>query len=160
MREALRCAQIASDNDEVPVGAIVVAGSEIIGRGSNAPISGCDPTAHAEIVALRDAAQRVENYRLPEATLYVTIEPCSMCLGAIVHARISRVVFGAREPKAGALVSNTHQLDSGVFNHHFEIIEGVLQEDCSAVMSSFFKRRRELKAQQKRQKALQRPASG
>jgi tRNA(adenine34) deaminase len=160
MQTALHCARNASDNNEVPVGALIVLNGSVISEGTNAPIGLCDPTAHAEIVAIRKAAQVLGNYRLTGSTLYVTIEPCSMCLGAIVHARISRVVFGAREPKAGALVSNTHQIDSGIFNHQFEIAEGVLKEECAGLMSEFFQRRRALKAQLKHQTRSEQPQSG
>ncbi|KZZ02050.1 tRNA-specific adenosine deaminase, partial [Oleiphilus sp. HI0073] len=105
MQQALRLAERAAEHQEVPVGAVVVLDGEIVGEGCNAPIGSCDPTAHAEVLAIREACQRVGNYRLPEATLYVTIEPCTMCCGAIVHSRIRRLVFGAREPKAGAVLS-------------------------------------------------------
>lgn len=145
MREALRLAQCSAERNEVPVGAVVVLDGEIIGRGNNGPIERCDPSAHAEIVALRAAAAHMANYRLPNTTLYVTIEPCAMCLGAIVHARVARLVFGAREPKAGVARSNVQLLESGIFNHTFEIDEGLLGKESAALMSGFFQRRREIK---------------
>jgi len=128
---------------------VLVREDQIIGEGANATISACDPSGHAEIVALRSAAKAEGNYRLPGTTLYVTIEPCAMCLGAIVQARIGRVVFGAKEPKAGVLVSNRGLLDDNCLNHSFEVTEGVLEEECSELMSSFFKERRALKARLK-----------
>lgn len=156
MQQALKLAQRAADLGEVPVGALVVQGGEVIGEGWNRPISGHDPTAHAEIMALREAAARVGNYRLVGATLYVTIEPCTMCAGAIVHARIDRVVFGTTEPKAGALVSNQQLFDQSWLNHHPAYEGGVMAEDCASVISAFFKRRRE---EQKRLKQLQRAST-
>ncbi|WP_415905196.1 tRNA adenosine(34) deaminase TadA [Neptuniibacter sp. QD48_55] len=148
MEEALLLADRAEEINEVPVGAIVVLDGEIIGRGWNKPISGHDPTAHAEILALRDAAANVGNYRLVGADLYVTIEPCTMCTGAIVHSRIRRVVFGAVEAKAGAVQSNGQLLDQAWMNYRVEVEAGVLAERCSEKISAFFKRRRaEIKAE-------------
>jgi tRNA(adenine34) deaminase len=141
MAKALALADAASAVGEVPVGALVVLDGEIIGQGFNQPITRCDPTAHAEIVALRQAAQAQSNYRLPRAVLYVTIEPCLMCVGAMVHARVARVVFGAREPKAGALISHP-KVDDHSINHRFEIVEGVLGDVCGQRMSQFFSKRR------------------
>jgi tRNA(adenine34) deaminase len=141
MAKALALADAASAAGEVPVGALVVLDGQLIGEGSNQPISSCDPTAHAEIVALRQAAKRQSNYRLPGSVLYVTIEPCLMCVGAMVHARVARVVFGAREPKAGALVSHP-KVDDHSSNHRFEIVAGVLSDVCGQRMSQFFSKRR------------------
>lgn len=143
MRHALTLAQRAADVHEVPVGAVLVRDGVVLGQGFNHPISGCDPTAHAEIAALRDACTREKNYRLPGATLYVTIEPCAMCAGAIVHARIARVVFGAVEPKAGAGVSTQRFFEAPQLNHRVELEGGCLAEECSAVISAFFQSRRE-----------------
>ncbi|CAN0606184.1 unnamed protein product, partial [Ectocarpus sp. 12 AP-2014] len=137
---------------EVPVGAVVVLDGVETGAGFNAPISGCDPTAHAEIRALRDAARRVGNYRLSGATLYVTLEPCTMCVGAIVHSRISRLVYGAAEPKAGAVESARRTLDEPHFNWQVERKGGVLEQRCSAILSEFFSSRR---AEIRRQRQLQ-----
>ena len=142
MREALSLAQQAAEADEVPVGAIVVHNDEIIGRGFNQPIRSCDATAHAEIVAIRSASQFRNNYRLPGTTVYVTIEPCTMCLGAMIHARVDRLVFGATEPRAGAVVSQGSLLEAGHFNHQLSFIDGVLAEECSSLMQSFFRNRR------------------
>lgn len=142
MQRALELAREAERRDEVPVGALVVLGDNIIGEGFNQPINSCDPTGHAEIVALRQAAVSQQNYRLPGCTLYVTIEPCTMCVGAIVHARIARVVFGAPEPRAGALQSRLQLAEQDFFNHRFEWEGGVLQEECSALMSNYFRRKR------------------
>jgi len=154
MAHALRLAQQAADAGEVPVGAVVVQDGMVIGEGWNRPISGHDPTAHAEIMALRDAAAKIGNYRLSGATLYVTIEPCTMCAGAIIHARIKRVVFGATEPKAGAVISNALLFDQSWLNHWPEYTAGVMAEQCSAAISDFFRRRREEKrAQKERAKA-------
>lgn len=148
MEEALLLADRAEEINEVPVGAIVVLDGEIIGRGWNKPISDHDPTAHAEMLALRDAAANVGNYRLVGADLYVTIEPCTMCTGAIVHSRIRRVVFGAVEAKAGAVQSNGQLLDQAWMNYRVEVEAGVLAERCSEKISAFFKRRRaEIKAE-------------
>ena len=149
MRQALALAERAAEAGEVPVGALVVLDGQVVGEGWNRPISGHDPTAHAEIMALRDAAARVGNYRLPGAELYVTIEPCTMCAGAIVHARIGRVVFGATEPKAGAVVSNAHTFDQSWLNHWPDYQGGVLADECSARISAFFRARREARRREK-----------
>lgn len=150
MQFALAQAALAAAQNEIPVGAIIVSGQQIIATGFNRPIASHDPTAHAEIQAIRAACLAVQNYRLPEdATLYVTLEPCTMCVGALIHARIQRVVFGATEPKAGSLVSSRRLLDSGYYNHTFEFVEGCLNEQCSMQLSDFFKLRREQKRQQK-----------
>jgi tRNA(adenine34) deaminase len=142
MRHALALAGEAKQRGEVPVGAIVVYNGEIIGEGFNQPISSCDPTAHAEVMALRDAASRVGNYRLPGATLYVTIEPCTMCAGAMVHARVARVVYGTCEPKSGVAVSNLGLFGAIHFNHRIDCEGGVLESECAHVMRDFFKSRR------------------
>jgi len=142
MRKALLLAERANSVDEVPVGAVVVLNGEVIGEGWNQPISGHDPTAHAEIIALRDAASRIGNYRLVGADLYVTIEPCTMCAGAIVHSRIRRLVYGASEQKAGVVESNCQLFERPWINHRIEVISGVLAETCSAKISAFFQRRR------------------
>lgn len=142
MREALGEARRAAAAGEVPVGAVVIVGGEIVGRGFNQPIGTSDPTAHAEIVALRDAARRVGNYRLTGATMVVTVEPCLMCVGALVHARVGLLVFGAPEPKAGAVVSAMRALDHPRLNHRFEVVEGVLAEECRDVVQAFFRERR------------------
>jgi tRNA(adenine34) deaminase len=142
MRMAIEQAHEARRAGEVPVGAVVVAGGEVVGRGFNQPIGSHDPTAHAEIVAIRDAARQVENYRLTGATLYVTIEPCMMCVGAMVHARIGTLVFGAMEPKAGAVVSTQRAHEHPALNHHLDVVDGVLEEECRAVLQAFFRKRR------------------
>lgn len=148
MREALILAEHAEGAGEVPVGALVVLDGEVIGEGWNRPITSHDPTAHAEIMALRDAAARVGNYRLVGADLYVTIEPCTMCAGAIVHSRISRVIYGASEEKSGAVSSNLQLFQQPWVNHRVEVVAGVLAETCSERMSAFFRKRRaEIKAQ-------------
>jgi tRNA(adenine34) deaminase len=148
MRAALDLAQQAAQAGEVPVGAVVVKHGQIIGRGSNAPISRHDPSAHAEIAALRDAAQQIGNYRLVDCELFVTLEPCVMCVGAMFHARIGRVVFGARDPKTGAAGSIFNLFAETRLNHHARIHGGVLAEECGKVLSDFFAARR---AQQKAQ---------
>ncbi|MDO6562799.1 tRNA adenosine(34) deaminase TadA [Amphritea sp. 1_MG-2023] len=142
MSRALQLAEQAAVVDEVPVGAVVVLDNQMIGEGWNQPISGQDPSAHAEIMALRDAAKNMANYRLSDATLYVTIEPCTMCAGAIVHARIKRVVFGALEPKAGAVVSQSQLFEQPWLNHWPEWTGGVMAESCREAISRFFRRRR------------------
>ncbi len=128
--------------EEVPVGALLVIDGQMIGAGWNCPIGESDPTAHAEIQALRAAAKVRNNYRLPGATLYVTLEPCAMCLGAMIHARVTRLVFAAYEPRAGAVVSHMQLLDQQHFNHRIEWLGGILQEESSALLKSFFRRRR------------------
>lgn len=143
MHEALRLAHHGATQDEVPVGAVVVYQGQIIGRGWNRPITSCDPTAHAEIAALRDAARWLGNYRMPEADLYVTIEPCTMCYGAIVHARIRRLVYGAPEPKAGVVHSQLQLPGATCYNWTPEIIGGVEADACAELISGFFKRKRQ-----------------
>lgn len=142
MRHALRLADLAAAHDEVPVGAVIVRNGEIIGEGWNQPICSHDPTAHAEVLALRRAAEFTQNYRLVNSTLYVTLEPCVMCVGAMIHARIGRLVFAAREPKAGAVVSQLQLLDMAHFNHRVGYSEGVLSEECGNFLSGFFRARR------------------
>ena len=142
MRAALEQARLAFAAGEVPIGAVIVVDQRIVAEGFNHPISGVDPTAHAEIVALRAAAQVVGNYRLTDAVLYVTLEPCLMCVGALVHARVREVVYGAAEPKTGALVSTTRALDTPGLNHRFAVTGGVLEEECREVIQSFFRDRR------------------
>ena len=142
MRQALAHARRAGELGEVPVGAVLVANGEIIGEGFNQPISSHDATAHAEICALRHASQNQQNYRLPGTVLYVTIEPCTMCTGALVHARVETLVFGAREPRAGVVVSQQQLLDASYFNHKVTYLEGVLRDECAALMQDFFQRRR------------------
>lgn len=144
MRAALVLARQAEQAGEVPVGAVVVKDGEIVGRGSNAPISRHDPSAHAEMVALRDAAQRVGNYRLVDCELYVTLEPCLMCVGAMFHARIARVVYGARDPKTGAAGSVLNLFGETRLNHHAEVEGGVLADECGKLLSQFFAARRAL----------------
>ena len=142
MRAALEEARRGFSAGEVPVGAVVVLEGEIVGRGFNQPIGSHDPTAHAEVVAIRAAARETGNYRLVGSALYVTIEPCLMCVGAMVHARVGTLVFGASEPKAGAIVSScrAHELPS--LNHRIEVVGGVLEEECRAVIQEFFRERR------------------
>lgn len=143
MGVALELARQAASFDEVPVGAVVVKDGEIVGRGFNQPIGRHDPTAHAEVMALRDAAECLGNYRLPGCTLYVTLEPCAMCIGAIFHARIGRVVFGARDPKTGAAGSVIDLFAEERLNHHAEIVGGIRAEECGALLSGFFAARRQ-----------------
>lgn len=141
MRRALAQAALGQAKGEVPVGAIVVLGDAVVGSGYNQPIGACDPTAHAEIVALREAAHAASNYRLTGATLYVTVEPCLMCVGAIVHARVGTVVYGVPDPKGGAVRS---LLDPNALplNHRFEAVEGVLAEECQSLLQEFFRSKR------------------
>ncbi|MGQ9685941.1 MAG: tRNA adenosine(34) deaminase TadA [Thiobacillaceae bacterium] len=143
MRLALEQARLARAAGEVPVGAVVVRAGEVIGAGWNRPISSLDPTAHAEIVALREAARRLGNYRLNGCTLYVTVEPCAMCTGAVFHARIGRVVYGAPEPKTGMAGSVLNLYAEPRLNHHAEIVGGVLAAECGALVSGFFAERRQ-----------------
>ncbi|WP_404362093.1 tRNA adenosine(34) deaminase TadA [Marinobacter sp.] len=150
MQRALTLAESGGRGGEVPVGAIVVLDGREIGAGYNAPISQCDPTAHAEIRALRDAARRLGNYRLAGATLYVTLEPCTMCAGALVHSRISRLVFGALEPKAGAIVSSNRILEDSAMNWRVAVTGGVLSSSCGHLLSEFFSRRRDQIRHQRR----------
>jgi len=138
MHEAIRLAREGGGQDEVPVGALVVMDGEIVARAWNAPIARNDPTAHAEVLALREAAARVGNYRLPGATLYVTLEPCAMCAGALVAARIGRLVFGTRDLRFGAVRSKFRIADSGILNHSVEVVEGVLAVECVALVREFF----------------------
>ena len=142
MRAALEQAALARDAGEVPIGAVVSLDGAIVGRGFNQPIRASDPTAHAEIVALRDAALRAGNYRLTGASLYVTIEPCLMCVGALVHARIATLVYGAAEPKSGAVVSTARAAELPGLNHRFEVVPGVLEDECRAMVQAFFRDRR------------------
>lgn len=142
MREALLLAQEAATRGEVPVGAVVVRQGTIVGRGFNRPISSSDPTAHAEIGAMRDAAAAVENYRLAGCTLYVTLEPCAMCAGAIMHARIGRVVYGAADPKTGACGSVVDLFAEHRLNHHAQVTGGVLADECGRALLAFFTARR------------------
>jgi tRNA(adenine34) deaminase len=142
MQQALQLAQQAALAGEVPVGAIVVKNGAIIGRGGNAPIDSHDPTAHAEINAIRQAAQQIGNYRLVGCTLYVTLEPCAMCAGAIQHARITRLVYGASDPKTGACGSVINLMDEEKLNHHTKVTRGVLATECGHTLSSFFSERR------------------
>ncbi len=137
-------AQTAAECGEVPVGAVVVdpVAGVLLGQGRNSPIGLCDPSAHAEILALREAATERGNYRLPGATLYVTVEPCMMCVGALVHARIERLVFGAPEPRTGAVVSRAQGLTSAAHNHRVAVTAGVLLDECAALMQRFFRQRR------------------
>ena len=143
MRHALALAREAAARGEVPVGAIVVCDDAIVGRGGNAPIAGNDPTAHAEIAALRDAAARIGNYRLPGCALYVTLEPCAMCAGAILHARLARLVFGAHDPKTGACGSVIDVFAERRLNHHTEVTSGVSADECGALLREFFASRRQ-----------------
>lgn len=142
MHAALDLARQAAVLDEVPVGAVLVLDGEIVGRGCNQPIRSADPTAHAEIMALRDAGRKLGNYRLPGSTLYVTLEPCVMCSGAIIHARVARVVFGARDPKTGAAGSVVDLFAEARLNHHAQLEGGLLADECAALLSGFFAARR------------------
>lgn len=152
MERALSLAQQAADAGEVPVGAVLVSDGQIIGEGWNQPIQACDASAHAEVVALRQAGKQQGNYRLPGATLYVTIEPCTMCVGALIHARVERVVFGATEPKGGALVSQLQLMRQSHWNHRLQFEGGVEAERAAALLQAFFKKRRQ-RAKQLRQQA-------
>jgi tRNA(adenine34) deaminase len=142
MQQALELAKYAEKNGEVPVGAVITLNDEIIATGWNQPISGNDPTAHAEIIAMRDAAKKLGNYRLLDTTLYVTLEPCAMCMGALIHARVKRLVFGAYDPRAGAVTSVLQIPDAKELNHHIVWQGGVLAEECGELLSKFFQARR------------------
>ncbi len=142
MREALRLARVAAGAGEVPVGAVVVANGEVAGRGWNSPVTRNDPTAHAEILALREAAGRLANYRLEDATLYCTLEPCVMCAGALVAARVRRLVFGGRDLRFGGVRSKFRLADSDVLNHRVEVEEGLLAVECVELLQEFFEKRR------------------
>jgi tRNA(adenine34) deaminase len=142
MRLALEQARLAEASGEVPIGAVVVADGVVVGRGFNRPIGAVDPTAHAEILALRDAAAAVGNYRLVAADVYVTVEPCLMCVGALVLARVRTVVFGVREPKTGALLSTMQALELPSLNHRFAVVENVLEPECRGLLQAFFRSRR------------------
>ncbi len=142
MRRALELAHHAAAAGEVPVGAVLVRAGSVLGEGWNAPVGRCDPSAHAEIVALRAAALAAGNYRLPASTLYVTIEPCAMCAGALVHTRVARLVFAAREPRAGVVASNVGLLDQPFLNHRVAWSEGVCADEAARLMQDFFRGRR------------------
>lgn len=142
MREALALAEQAGRAGEVPIGAVVVHDDRVVGRGWNQPVGSHDPTAHAEIVALRDAGRAMGNYRLTGATLYVTVEPCLMCVGAMVHARIGTLVFGAPEPKTGAIESTQRAHEGPALNHTFVVVSGVLAKECAAILQQFFQAKR------------------
>lgn len=142
MSRCLELASTAAEQGEVPVGAIIVRDNEVLGEAYNCPIRGVDPTAHAEILALRRAAESVNNYRLPGATMYVTLEPCCMCAGALVHARIEKLVYGAVEPRAGAIVSQTQALDADYLNHSVKHSGGCLANESALLLKSFFRDRR------------------
>jgi tRNA(adenine34) deaminase len=142
MQQAMELARQAAAAGEVPVGAVLVRAGEVIGEGFNCVISSHDPTAHAECVALRDAALRADNYRLPASTLYVTLEPCTMCVGAMVHARVERLVFAAREPRAGVVCSRANALSADYYNHQISWQEGPLAAESAAMLRAFFKARR------------------
>lgn len=152
MQRALALADQAEALGEVPVGALVVLDHQVIGQGFNSPISDCDPTAHAEMIALRQAAKTINNYRLVDATLYVTLEPCTMCVGAMIHSRIRRLVYGAREPKAGAVESQGQLLQAPYINHHIPYTGGVCGEESAAKLSQFFAKRRQAKRKQAKDK--------
>ena len=145
MTRALELAKYAAEHGEVPVGAVIVHEGMIIAEGYNQPISSCDPTAHAEVVAMRRACATLNNYRLTGCELYVTIEPCTMCVGAMVHARIKRIVFGALEPRAGALQSQFQLMENSPYNHSIIWDGGVLADQCGAVMANFFRQKRTVK---------------
>jgi tRNA(adenine34) deaminase len=143
MKAALAEAKVAANADEVPVGAVLVRSGEIVARGLNRPVQDNDPTAHAEVMAIRAAATEERNYRLADSTLYVTLEPCPMCVGAMLHARIGRLVFGAYDPKAGAAGSVIDLCDDRRFNHRIEVNGGLLEEQCAALLQDFFAKRRD-----------------
>lgn len=154
MQRAYQLAQIAESHDEIPVGAVVVADGEIIGEGFNQSIMLNDPSAHAEMLAIRQAGQTLQNYRMLDCTLYVTLEPCPMCAGLLVHSRIKRIVFASKDDKTGAAGSTFNLVDNALLNHQIDVSQGVMMKECSALLSAFFKRRRtEKKALKKKLKA-------
>ena len=142
MSRALELAQLAAEHSEVPVGAVIVHQGNIVGEGYNQPISACDPTAHAEIVAMRQACATLKNYRLTGTSLYVTLEPCAMCLGAIMHARVEYVVFGAYDPKTGVCGSSENLMDANCFNHKINLVSGVMENESKQLLKNFFNSRR------------------
>ncbi len=142
MQRAFELAKNAEAHDEVPVGAVIVYENKIIGEGWNQPIASDDPTAHAEIMALRDAGKKIGNYRLPNATIYVTLEPCTMCAGAIIHARLAKLVYAVDDPKTGACGSVFNLLQNEELNHRVEIVKGVMEEECRSLIQSFFEEKR------------------
>ncbi len=142
MQHALRLASTAAEHGEVPVGAVIVRNDEIIGEGYNQPISSHDPSAHAEVIAMRDAGKRINNYRLCDATLYVTLEPCVMCVGAMIHARVKRLVFGAMDPRTGAAGSVFQLAHDTPLNHQLDVTSGVMAEQCGELLTAFFRERR------------------
>lgn len=144
MREALALARQAGESGEVPVGAVLVKDGAVVGRGYNRPVSGRDPTAHAEVVALRDAAAHIDNYRLGECEIYVTLEPCAMCAGAILHARVRRIIFGAADPKSGACGSVVNLFADNRLNHHATVVGGVMAKESARLLQEFFSARREV----------------
>ncbi len=145
MRYAIALAEKAASEDEVPVGAVIVKDNQLVSEGWNQPIQSHDPSAHAEIMAIRNAGQALSNYRLIDTTLYVTLEPCSMCVGAMIHARVKRIVFGAYDLKTGAAGSALNLVGDAVHNHKIEVVGGVMEDECRQVLQAFFKRKRELK---------------
>jgi len=145
MQKAIQLAQKAADEDEVPVGAIIVKDNQLISEGWNQPIQSHDPSAHAEIMAIRNAGQALNNYRLIDTTLYVTLEPCSMCVGAMIHARVKRLVFGAADLKTGATGSAINLIHDAIHNHKIEVVSGVLGDECRALLQQFFQQKRDSK---------------
>jgi len=143
MMLALKEAEAAERAGEVPVGAVIVLDGKMVARGHNRTMDDCDPTAHAEVIALRQAAQKLANYRLTGATLYVTIEPCAMCAGAMIQARVARLVYGCEDPKGGAIVSCFEMADHPKLNHRMEVTRGVLAEDCARAVQAFFQKKRD-----------------
>ena len=142
MQQAIQLAQKAADEDEVPVGAVIVKENQLISEGWNQPIQSHDPSAHAEIMAIRNAGQALNNYRLIDTTMYVTLEPCSMCVGAMIHARVKRLVFGATDLKTGATGSAINLIHDAIHNHKIEVVSGVLNDECKSLLQQFFKRKR------------------
>ncbi len=149
MRHALKLAQRSRDEGEVPVGAVLVKNNEIIAEGWNQPINTHDTTAHAEIIAIRNAGKALNNYRLPDTTLYVTLEPCTMCAGAIIHARIDTLIFGATDPKTGTAGSAAELFSADYHNHQVKIKGGILQQECGRILTDFFRERRKAKKEHK-----------